>query len=433
MNTLLHASASTRWFLPVAASAGVVAVVLAMVFGVSAARNGNDPTHLPVLHLSSVAGGSLGLSAAVAADASGKGGAPGSSPGGSGWRLEGKLPDGPSSGQVHLLPAGSATRDFVSALARSLGMSGPPQHLKDGWYLVSGTTELSVSELAGRRWTYSNHGCLAGPVLNPQMSTACAVAQSVPAMPPTPSTNSTPGGSGLNAPPTASQPGRAPEPAPVPENIARRTARPVLAAVGVNPGSARVETAGDQRSVVFSPEVAGFTVLGLETRVSMDEHAQIVDASGWLATSTMGATYPLISARQGYNQLLQQPQPMMLSSMPCRIVSSTQGCVPAPDHVITGATLGLTQAYSTDRGIQLVPAWLFQVRGDPTPLAVVAVDRAYLGEPKKPSPGGEPTAGSIPGNIGGANRTNDSTQNSGPPTRVGRSDQTTAPGTKPTR
>jgi hypothetical protein len=34
---------------------------------------------------------------------------------------------------------------------------------------------------------------------------------------------------------------------------------------------------------------------------------------------------------------------------------------------VTGAVLGLTQAYPTNHGILLVPAWPFQVRGEPTP------------------------------------------------------------------
>lgn len=309
-------------------------------------------------------------------------------------------------------------------------MSGQPQHLTDGWYLVSGTTELSVSELAGRRWTYSNHGCIAGPVLDPQMGAACAVNQSAPPMPPAPGAGSAPGRSGHGVPQTTLSPpvpvGQ-PVPVPVPEDVARRAAGPVLTAVGVSPDSAHVETAGGQRSVVFSPEVAGLTTLRLQTRVSVDERGHIVDASGWLATPTAGSTYPLISARQGFDQLLAQPQPMMASAMPCRVVPGTSGCAPIPARVITGATLGLTQAYSTEPGLLLVPAWLFQVRGDPNPVAVVAVELAYLGEPKQPAPGGKPTA--VPGFFGGSSGTNDSTQNSGAPAPVGQGGSLPAPAT----
>jgi len=425
MTSTQQAPARSRWLLP-ASAAAAVAVVVAVV-GLVAGLGGNGPTQPPVLHLASVAGGSLGLPASSAVGAPDVGGAPvkggaptkggasaGSAPG-SGWRLEGTLPNGPSSGRVHLLPAGAATRSFVSTLAHALGMSGQPQHLKGGWYLVSGTTELSVSELAGRHWIYSNHGCVAGPVLDPQTGTACAVAKSsppidapVPVKPdasvsPVPSPVAPgagvypPRAFGSQTPGVGPQPIPVPEPAPVAENMARRRARPVLEAVGVNPDQAKIETEGAQRSVVFSSDVEGATVVGLETRVSVDEQGQIVDAFGWLATPTADATYPLISARQGYDQLLQQPQPMTALSIPCRIVPGTVGCAPTPDRVVTGATLGLTQAYSTDRGILLVPAWLFHMRGESTPVTVIAVQRAFLGQPEPPSQGGGPVVGSRPG------------------------------------
>jgi len=401
-----------------AGAAAAVAVLVAVVAIVSSV-SGNGPVQPPVLHLASVAGGSVGLPASAAAGVSdksgtsGKGGAPVSGARGSGWRLEGTLPTGPSTGRVYLLPAGASTRSFVSTLARTLAMSGEPQHLKDGWYLVSGTTELSVSELAGRHWTYSNHGCVAGPVLDPQTGVACAVAK------PLPSTS-------------------AAQPIPVAENVARRLARPVLEAVGVNPDVARVDTEGGQQSVVLVPKVGGSTVIGLETRVSVDEQGQVVDASGWLATPTAAAAYPLISARQGYDQLLQQPQPMMALGMPCRIVPGTQGCAPIPDRVVTGATLGLTQAFSTDRGILLVPAWLFQVRGQSAPVAVVAVQRSFLGQPDQPAPGGGPTiggqpgrVGSEPGSVGGGSAPNGSTEVTGAPTQVEQGGPAVAPATTP--
>jgi len=411
MSMLRHVSARSRWLLPVVAAATVVALVAAVVVVVSVLRGRNTTLQPPILHLTSVAGGSRSLPSNAAAATSTRGGAPGVTPGGSpsgsGWRLEGTLPDGPSSGRIHVLSAGAATSEFVSTLASSLGMGGQPDHLNGGWYLVSGTTELSVSELAGRQWTYSNHGCIAGPVLDPATGTACAVATSVPPLPVTPNAGAALGSMGVNPPSAAAPPGAvappsaiAPpatvaQPVPVPEDVARRLARPVLQAVGVNPDAVRVDTAGGQRNVVFSPQVEGSVVLGLETRVSVDERGQIVDASGWLATPTRGPAYPLISAREAYDQLLQQPQPMMgLAMAPCRIVPGTSGCAPTPDRVVTGATLGLTTAYSTDRGILLVPAWLFQVRGEPSPMAVVAVEQAFLGAPDQPSPGGGPTTGS---------------------------------------
>jgi hypothetical protein len=183
---------------------------------------------------------------------------------------------------------------------------------------------------------------------------------------------------------------------PVPENVGRSIARPVLAAVGINPDAARVQTAGGQTSVIFSPTVAGLGVLGLESSVSIDERGQIVDAAGWMASPRTGPTYPLISARQAYDQLLRQPQPMMALAMPCRIVAGTRGCLPAPDRVVSGVTLGLMRASTTDQAILLVPAWLFHLRDEPTPMAIVAVDGAYLVDSGPIPPDGNAATGSGP-------------------------------------
>jgi len=499
MTTTAPAPARSRWLLP-AGAAAAVAVLVAVVAIVSAV-SGSGPAQPPVLHLASVSGASVGLPASAAAGVwdksgtSGKGGAPVSGARGSGWRLEGTLPTGTSTGRVYLLPAGPTTRTFVNTLARALGMSGEPQHLKGGWYLVSGTTELSVSELAGQHWTYSNHGCVAGPVLDPQTGVACAVAKPSPptAVPVKPDVSGAPvpapapgarGSKGVTPAPTAGSPvtgvGPVPtpvlepvptpvvqpvpvtvvQPVPVSENVARRLARPILDAVGVNPDAARVDTEGGQQSVVLVPKVGGSTVIGLETRVSVDEQGQVVDASGWVAAPTAAAAYPLISARQGYDQLLQQPQPMMALAIPCRIVPGTQGCAPIPDRVVTGATLGLTQAFSTDRGILLVPAWLFQVRGQSTPVAVVAVQRSFLGQPDQPAPGTGPSVGGQPGSVGsepgsvgggsvgggsvgggsvgggtvgGGSAPNGSTEVTGAPTQLEKGGPATAPATTPTQ
>jgi hypothetical protein len=493
MTSTPQGPARSRWLLPVGAAAAV-ALVVAVVGVVAGVGGGKGPAQPPVLHLANVAGGSVGLSASPAAGASDKGGSPvnGAAPvsgaRGSGWRLAGTLPKGPSTGRVYLLPAAATTRSFVSTLAGALGMSGAPQHLKGGWYVISGTTELSVSEQAGRHWSYSNHGCIVGPVLDPQVGTACAVAKSSPPIlapvPVNPDVKGpdvkgapAPVGRGANLPPAAGSPTRGvgPQPAPfaqpipVAENVARSLARPVLEAVGVSPAAAKVDTEGGQRNVVFSPAVEGSTVLGLDTLVSIDERGQIVDASGWLSTPAAGVPYPLISARQSYDQLLRQPQPMMALAMPCQILPGKADCAPIPDRVVTGATLGLMQAYGAtlglmqaygaDRGILLVPAWLFHVSGQSTRVAVLAVQPAFLGQPEPSSPiggpivGGQPgsagggagsvgsqpgsvgggpgSGGSQPGSVGGGVAQNGSTEATGAPTQLEQGGPATAPGTKP--
>jgi hypothetical protein len=120
---------------------------------------------------------------------------------------------------------------------------------------------------------------------------------------------------------------------------------------------------------------------------------------------------------------------MMLSSTMCRIVPGSQGCAPIPDRVITTARLALTLTYSTDGDVLLVPAWLFQVRSDPTPVEVLAVERAYLGEPK--AAGATPTTGSVPAKIGWSNGLTSTGPNTGAPTAVGQGGAAAASATSP--
>src|SRR5450631_570964 len=101
MSPLPHPPARTRWLLPLLSAAAVGAIVIATI-GVSALRAGTGPSRPPVLHLASVAIGSAGVPAVSAAGAPGTGQGGAANIKGSGWRLEGALPKGPSSGQVHL-------------------------------------------------------------------------------------------------------------------------------------------------------------------------------------------------------------------------------------------------------------------------------------------------------------------------------------------
>jgi hypothetical protein len=82
------------------------------------------------------------------------------------------------------------------------------------------------------------------------------------------------------------------------------------------------------------------------------------------------------------------------------------------------AKLGLTQSFTSEGTILLVPAWLLQVRGEPAPMAVVAVQPAFLGQPEPPSPIGKPGVGSVPGAAGDSGGTANSQQNTGAPAQV---------------
>jgi hypothetical protein len=99
--------------------------------------------------------------------------------------------------------------------------------------------------------------------------------------------------------------------------------------------------------------------------------------------------------------------------------------------VVTGATLGLMQVSTTDQGILLVPAWLFHLRGEPTPMAIVAIDRVYLVD-SGIRQGSKPATGSGPASVRGGSRTPSSTAITVGPTQVPAS-TANGPAVKPAR
>jgi hypothetical protein len=383
---------------PVAAALALVAVIV----GVAVARPGSSEHSLPDLSLVQVAGGGLG----VAEGGPALGAPSGRFTGWGEWRLEGDLPDGPSSAAVHRLGAGPVERSLVEHLATALGLDATPQHLDGGWYVLDGTRELSVSERAGRHWVYADHGCVAGPVLDPQEGVGCAIAQpggvvTAEPAPPDPGSDSPPPvSSPVPSPPV---PSPVPSPQPVSADDAARAARPVLAAVGLDPATARVQSSGDQRDVVVRPRVDDLTVVGLDTRVTVGPDAESTDAAGWLSTPTPGPDYPVITAQAAFERLRDQPRPLM-AEMPCEVPVGAADCPAPPDRIVRGAHLGLALGYESGGALLLVPAWLFDVRGQEDPAVVVAVEPDYLGQPDATTGGSAPgsTGGSAPGSTGGS-------------------------------
>jgi hypothetical protein len=190
-------------------------------------------------------------------------------------------------------------------------------------------------------------------------------------------------------------PSPVPAPQPVSADDAARAARPILEAVDLDPGTARVQSAGDQRDVVVRPRVDGLTVVGLDTRVTVGPDGDITDAAGWLATPTPGPDYPVITAQAAFERLHDQPRPLM-AEMPCQVPVGATDCPAPPDRIVRGAQLGLTLGYESGGALLLVPAWLFDVRGQEDPAVVVAVEPDYLGQPDAT------TGGSAPGSTGGS-------------------------------
>jgi hypothetical protein len=208
------------------------------------------------------------------------------------------------------------------------------------------------------------------------------------------------------------------EPAPEPTTPAmtsaqaRAAAAPVFDALDLPIEDATVTVSPWGGSVWLDPVVHGLPTSGYTTRVELGQDRKISYASGFLGDLTKGDTYPLITAREAFDQI--ETPPMM--DMMCRVGPNGQGCQAPPPQEITGAKLGLTLR-QTGKGDQLlVPAWLFTVKGWTDPLGQIAVEKKYLGEDepddavvnptdKGTEPATDPGSGSSSGSVGSGDGT----------------------------
>ena len=336
------------WVPVVAAVTGTVAVV-AVVAAVSAGSGGGLPyagggaAGPPVLH----------LAAGLTPDSASRltAGAPAGTNAG-GYRLETVLPTGPASARLVELSAGAADLSVVKRLAAALGKPAPVRgdHLWRAGNLV-------VRDAAGQPWS-SNQCGPDTPVASERVDAPCsdvAVAGSS-------------GGAGGTA---------APAP-PVPEGKALAAARPALVAVGLAAETPQVRDLGGIVEVSVNPTVDGRPTAEVATRVLVGPDGSITSASGQLTNGRTGASYPLVSAQQAFDAL--PPTPRILAA--CMPVA---GCPKQAESVLTGATLGLFPALLRGDRQVLLPAWLFQVKGQNELLAQLAVQRRFLADPNQPS------------------------------------------------
>ena len=102
----------------------------------------------------------------------------------------------------------------------------------------------------------------------------------------------------------------------------------------------------------------------------------------------------------------------MLAAMPVPLIACPESAVPVPPGPscggpmeVTGATFGRSVQWegAGERAL-LVPSWLFDIKGATEPVAVVAVEPAYLADPLPTDPGdGSSGSGSgVPGSPGTA-------------------------------
>lgn len=306
--------------------------------------------------------------------------------------LAGELPgrgDAPDHARVQRFVT-APTEASVRRLAAALGLAGSPRTVANARVVTHGLAALRVAEGPGNAWQFARQD--AGPCLDAVTVTpgsangsGCAVAAAPAYVGTTP----------------AAPPGR-----PVTARAALAVARPVLQAVGLDPGRARTQDLRPFVMVRVDPTVGGLPTFGAATTVTVDA-AGIRSAQGWLAGTLPGDAYPLVSAREAFDRLDRLPVPMTATpTAQCPAIGA--GAVapwPACGGPVTvvGATLGLSLQWEGDRPL-LVPSWLFAVKGSDQPLAQVAVDPAYVQAPATPPvPSTVPTTepGTGPGLGGG--------------------------------
>ena len=367
-----------------AACAVVVALALAACGNQVAGSGGSGS--LPLLRIGT---GQYGAADAVAPRSGGSGAATDDP-----YPLRGTLPSGPSTAPVYRFATTGVTASDVAALAVALGVTASPVRHPHGWDVATTSGDVRVHD-GGTSWSYSRvaSDCPSYVVDIDNADGATSANGCAVAVPPA-TTNA----------PTAT-PAAAPDGA-----TALAAAGPVLRATGLDPTQARVmpaSTGYPVRTVVVDPAVAGLATSGVRTTVDVDAQG-VLGATGVLAAPSAGDAYPIVSAAAALDLLRAMPRPEIAIS--CVQGAVCPGVGPRP---VTGATLGLAQAYDAGTEI-LVPAWLFTVTGSDDPVAVVAVERRYLGDPNPDPIGSAPGAtsapnpgtsgggsGSVPGSSGG--------------------------------
>jgi hypothetical protein len=393
-----------RWA-PVAAALSVIAVVVAvsLVFG---RGPGGDP---PPLRLAAGAGTDTTMAADAPMATSGKRAA-----GGSSFELTGQLPSGPDEARAHPLPREAADEDAVRRLADALGIKDAPRRVERAWQAGI----LRVEDVAGNPWSMyvgcgpdqpvSSDGavsiCSSGPIAvgggssgssgsassgsassgsassgsatTPNTTMPDAPAIPPPAPEPAPAISPCPDNARCAKPPLVT-PVLPPPPSIAAADIeaARRAAEVVLDKLGLSDADVSANGAGERVFVQAEPRVSGLRTWGYATGLEIDAENQVVGGNGYLGRPETGASYPLISAKEAFDDLPEMPRTLMA----CAPNADCPQPVPAK---VTGAELGLQLTALADDEAALLPAWLFTVEDWPMPLAQPAIEPRFLQLPK---------------------------------------------------
>jgi hypothetical protein len=194
-------------------------------------------------------------------------------------------------------------------------------------------------------------------------------------------------------------------PAPIPTADAetvRRSAAAVLAGAGVDVATSKVVVRDG--TLTADPVVDGRRTVGWQTSVTVGHDGSIEWANGWLGRSSGGVDYPMITAKQAYEQLQSQP---LIRAMGClQPLAPTRAATATPDSSgvgpavevfpcggpspeptpVTAVEFGWTVLWLDGDAVDLAPAWLFTTGDANWPQPVTAIEPAYLPQPVSASP-----------------------------------------------
>jgi hypothetical protein len=185
---------------------------------------------------------------------------------------------------------------------------------------------------------------------------------------------------------------------------AERIARDWFAKAGVrlDGSTVRVVQQWSRWVVTASPEVEGRPTIGFAAEVWIGANGRVVHGNGWLSEPEAGANYPLIGVKEALDRLQNRRQWFARSLTPDTPARDVQRCAnlkgvarcQAVIKRITDVRLGLQQTAvlaaggRAGRDAWLVPAYFFEINGDPNQVeSVIAVADRYLKVPQaQPQP-----------------------------------------------
>lgn len=279
------------------------------------------------------------------------------------YPLVGTLPTGPTSAVVYRFASSPTGSDLADRLGAALHLSGTPTRHAHGWEVTGDQGWLRLRD--DGTWAYWSSRADCPDQVDIDSADGSVTAISCPAPLPTPKDVMT-------------------------DAEALAAAKPVLAAAGAD-GTPTV-TRYDLVEVSAERTVDGLDVVGGDTSVTVGSSG-ILSASGTAGTPDAGPAYPIVTAAQALALLRVQPQPA---------IACIQGafCPGVGVRHVTGARLGLVPGDDAGTPV-LLPAWLFTVKEQAAPIAMMAVQARYLADPDSGSGGGTASASSVPGSSGG--------------------------------